>query len=77
MRPLVKTPHIIEELFHSSLLRRDQDIFKKVVLNILTVMGELSKPPSHKLGGEICIASHMLVYLSLCIYIYMYGLCMA
>ena len=46
------------------------------VTGVVVINGERSKPsPSDKLSGEICLASHMLVCLSLYICIWcMYGL---
>ena len=38
------------------------------------IIGERSEPPSDKLGGEICIATRVLVCIYLYIYIYAYGL---
>ena len=41
----------------------------KMELCLTSLIGELSKPPSDKLGGEICIATCALV----CVYLYIYA----
>ena len=58
-------PHCAQELKHN-----DLDIYlsitKNIAIGMRRLIGERSEPPSDKLGGKICIATHTLVYLLWC-----------